>query len=74
MDVYTPAAELVKGKEHWLYFVHPETPAAGAEVAVYFNNNVSDILRYCAISLALPQYTPIQQRCIDASFVVEQVL
>ncbi|CAL8465412.1 g4948 [Coccomyxa elongata] len=44
-DVYAPAAGLVKGKEHWLYFVHPEKPAAGAEVAVYFNNNVSDILR-----------------------------
>lgn len=44
-DVYAPAARLVKGKEHWLYFVHPEKPAAGAEVAVYFNNNVSDILR-----------------------------
>ena len=39
------AAELVKGREQWLYFVHPEQPVAGQRAAIYFNNNVSDILR-----------------------------
>jgi hypothetical protein len=41
------AAEVVRGREHWLYFTHPEQPVAGADVAIYFNNNVSDILRCC---------------------------
>lgn len=40
----------MKGKEHWLYFVYPERPVAGADVAVYFNNNVSDILRCVLIA------------------------
>jgi len=40
-----PAAELVKGKEQWLYSVHPEQPVAGQRATIYFNNNVSDILR-----------------------------
>ena len=39
------AAELVKGREQWLYFVHPEQPVAGQRATIYFNNNVSDILR-----------------------------
>ena len=39
------AAELVRGKEQWLYFVHPEQPEAGQRATIYFNNNVSDILR-----------------------------
>ena len=39
------AEELVKGKEQWLYFVHPEQPEAGQRATIYFNNNVSDILR-----------------------------
>ena len=47
------AAEAVRGKEHWLYFTHPEQPVAGADVAIYFNNNVSDILRCC---LTTPQH------------------
>ena len=32
------ATEVVRGKEHWLYFTHPERPVAGAQVAIYFNN------------------------------------
>lgn len=48
MDI-TPSgqalADLVKGKEQWLYFVHPEKPVAGQDAALYFNNAVSDILR-----------------------------
>lgn len=39
------AAELVKGREQWLYFVHPESPVAGQRATIYLNNNVSDILR-----------------------------
>ena len=39
------AAELVKGRAQWLYFVHPEQPVAGQRATIYFNNNVSDILR-----------------------------
>ena len=42
----TSAAELVKGREQWLYFVNPEQPVAGQRATIYFNNNVSDILRY----------------------------
>ena len=39
------AAELVQGREQWLYFVEPEQPVAGQRATIYFNNNVSDILR-----------------------------
>ena len=41
----TSAAELVKEREHWLYFVNPEQPMAGQRATIYFNNNVSDTLR-----------------------------
>ena len=33
------------GKEQWLYFVHPEQPLAGEKATIFFNNNVSGILR-----------------------------
>ena len=42
----TSPAELVTGREQWLYFVNPEQPVAGQSATIYFNNNVSDILRY----------------------------
>ena len=42
----TSAIELVRGREQWLYFVNPEQPVAGQRATIYFNNNVSDILRY----------------------------
>ena len=43
------ATEVVKGKEHWLYFTLPEQPVAGADAVIYLNNNLSDSLR-CAHS------------------------
>lgn len=54
------ATEVVRGKEHWLYFTHPERPVAGAQVAIYFNNNVSDILRFAPRSVVLIVPTPMQ--------------
>lgn len=34
-----------KDKSHWLYFMVPKTPVAGADVCLYFNKASSDALR-----------------------------
>ncbi|KAK9805611.1 hypothetical protein WJX72_007789 [[Myrmecia] bisecta] len=42
------AARAAQGRDHWLWFVHPEVPQAGEQAVIYFNRSASDILRYHA--------------------------
>ncbi len=43
------AAEVCRGRSHWLYFVHPERPVAGQTAHLFFNRNCSDMLRYAVL-------------------------
>jgi hypothetical protein len=45
VDSHDPAA-LCADRAHWLYFAVPLEPVAGAKMALYFNKNVSEQLRW----------------------------
>jgi len=49
-------AEVIAGKEGWLYFSVPEKPVAGADCVVFFNKAQSEILRHSSQLQLHPKY------------------